>query len=106
MSHQVRGEWVCLLTRHGEASKRAGFSLGLAHPLLAALPGHLDLARHGAVRSGQHHVQVAAWHTGDLPITAHALVLTAGEKDLAVLVDGTVQCARSSLASCRGKKGF
>lgn len=94
---------VCLLTGHGKAAQRAGLSLGLTHPLLTALSGHLDPAWHGAVRSGQHHVQVAAWHTGDLPIAAHALVLTAREKGLAILIDRTVQNTHISLMSWRKK---
>lgn len=90
-----------LLTRHGKASQCAGLSLGLTHPLLAALPRHLDPAWHGAVRPGQHHVHVAARHTGDLPIAAHALVLTAGEEGLAVLIDRTVQNTHVSAISWR-----
>lgn len=90
---------VTLLTCHSEAAQRAGLGMGLTHPLLAALPGHPDPARHGAVGPGQHHVQVAAWHTGDLPVVTHALVLTAGEKGLAVLIDGAVQNTHISLMS-------
>lgn len=94
---------VCLLTGHGKASQCTGLSWRLTHPSLAALSRHLDLAWHGAVWSRQHHVQVAAWHTADLPITAHTLVLTAGEKGLAVLIDGAVQNAHSSLVSWKKK---
>lgn len=94
---------VCLLTGHGKATQRAGLGRRLTHPSLAALSRHLDLAWHGAVWSRQHHVQVAAWHTADLPITAHTLVLTAGEKGLAVLIDRAVQNAHSSLVSWKKK---
>lgn len=83
--------FLLTIGRHGEATQSTGLSLGLTHPLLTALPRHLDPAWHGAVRPRQHHVHVAAWHTGDLPIAAHTLVLAGGEEDLAVLIDRTIQ---------------
>ncbi len=89
------------LTRHGKASQCTGLSLGLTHPLLAALSRHLDPAWHGAVRPGQHHVHVAARHTGDLPITARTLVLAGGEEGLAILIDRTIQNTHISLMSWR-----
>ena len=92
------------LTCHGKASQWAGLSLGLAHPFLAALPGNLDLPRHGAVRPGQHHVQVAAGQAADLPVTTHTLVLTAGEEGLAILVDGSTQNTHMSPMSCRKER--
>lgn len=49
-----------LLTCHGKAAQCTGPSLGLTHPLLAALSGHLDPAWHGAVWSRQHNIHVAA----------------------------------------------
>lgn len=96
--------YCVLLTKggHGEASQGTGFSLGLAHPLLAALSGHLDPAWHWAVRPRQHHVQIAAWHTGDLPIMAKTLVFTAGEEGLAVLIDRTIQNTDLSFISSTG----
>lgn len=96
-SHPISSQ----LTRHGEAAQCSGLSLGLTHPLLAALSGHLDPAWRGAVRPGQHDVQVAVWHTGNLPVTAHTLVLTAGEEGLAVLIDRTVQNTHISSVSWR-----
>lgn len=80
-----------LLTCHGKATQCTGFSLGLTHPLLTALSWYLDPPWHGAVRPRQHHVHVAARHAGDLPITAHTLILAGGEERLAVLVDRTIQ---------------
>lgn len=79
------------LTGHGKASQGTGLSLGLTHPLLAALSGHLNPPWHGAVWPRQHYVHIATWHAGDLPIATHTLVLTAGEEGLTVLVDRTVQ---------------
>lgn len=90
-----------LLTRHGKTTQRTGLSLGLTHPLLAALSRHLDPAWHGAVGPGQHHIHGAAWHAANLPIAAHALVLAAGEEDLAIPIDRTIQNANSSLMSWR-----
>lgn len=107
MADSVCLRFVCtftLLTCHSEAAQGAGLGMGLTHPLLAALPGHQDLAWHWAVGPRQHHVQVAAWHTGDLPVVAHALVLTAGEKCLAVLIDGAVQNTHISLMSWKKTK--
>lgn len=80
-----------LLTCHGKAAQRACFSLWLTHPLLAALSRDLDPAWHWAVWPGQHYIHVAAWHTANLPIAAHTLVLTTGEEGLAILIDRTVQ---------------
>lgn len=92
-----------LLTCHGKAAQCNGPSLGLTHPLLAALSRHLDPAWHGAVWSRQHNIYVAAWHTCYLPVAAYALVLTAGEKGLTVLVDRAVYNTHSYLGSWRKK---
>ncbi len=90
-----------LLTRHGKAAQCTGLSLGLTHPFFTALSRHLDPAWHRAVRSWKHHVHIAAWHTGNLAITAHTLVLTAGEEGLAALIDRTVQNTHISHMSWR-----
>lgn len=92
------------LTRHGKAAQCTGLSLGLTHPFLAALPGHLDPPWHGAVGPLQHHVQVAARHTADLSVATHTLVLAAGEEGLAVLVDGTTQNTHNPPRSWRKER--
>lgn len=94
---------IYVLTSHGKASQRTGLRLGLTHPLLAALAGHLDPPGHGAVRSGQHHVHVASRHAGDLPVAAHALVLTAREEGLAAVVDGAVQDTHAAQLSWKSE---
>lgn len=77
---------------------------GVALPLLAALPWHLDPSRHGAVRAGQPHVHGAERHAAHGSVQAGTLVLTAALESLSALVHHASEHTCGSISSCVHEK--
>lgn len=60
-------------------------------PFLTALPRHCNFPWSWAVRTGQQHIQLAAGHTANLPISAGAVVLTVWFKLLSAAVNDPIE---------------
>lgn len=66
-------------------------------PLFAALSRHSNFSWSWAVRTWQQHIQLAAGHTANLPISAGAVVLTVWFKLLSAAVNDPIEHAVVSL---------
>lgn len=78
------------LTWKGQASQ-GPLLIWATGPLLAALPRHCNFPGSWAVGTRQQHVQLAAGHAANLPISAGAAVLTVWFKLLSAAVNDSVE---------------
>ena len=89
-----------LVCRHVFAEQllhQVGLLAVVAHPLLAALTGHLDQSGVGTAQVGQGEFLWAQWDAAHRPVDTRALVFTVGLEALSVLVDPAVVLAGSAL---------
>lgn len=89
------------LTRQNGAHEGVGVG-GVAHPLLAALPWHLDPSGHWAVGAGQPDVHGAQRHTAHSSVQAGTLILAAALESLPALVHHASENTGGSFSSCVG----
>lgn len=73
---------------------------GIALPLLAALPGHLDPPGHGAVGAGQPDVHGAKGYAAHGSVQTGTLVLAAALESLSALVHHASEHTGGSISSC------